>query len=198
MPQFPVLAPSSLSMGSQSNNYISKSIGGVRQARRSGTTLLTFDMSFSNLTRAQSAQLWGFIQTQNGQFGVFDFAPPLLKDSLSSNAPATATVNTAAAARQSTVILGGFLANRLVLNAGDLIRFANHSKTYVVASDVVSNASGIATINLAFDLIRPLTVGTVATLKNVLVQCALVDNDQSQSISAPFFHSLTVKLIEAI
>ncbi|QZA80865.1 hypothetical protein [Deefgea piscis] len=198
MPQFPTLAPSSLSMGSQSNNYISKSIGGVRQARRSGTTLLTFDASFSKLTRAQAAQLWGFIQAQNGQFGVFDFAPPLLKDSLSSSAPATATVNTAAAARQSTVILGGFVANKTVLNAGDLIRFANHAKAYVVARDAVSNASGVATINLAFDLIRPLPVATVAGLKNVLVQCSLVDNEQNQSISAPFFHSLTVKLIESI
>ena len=195
MPQFPTLAPSSFSFGFQRNDYASRANSGVGQSRRVGTTLLTFDIAFSNLTRAQAAPLIGFVTGQEG-VGRFDFSPVLLKDSLSPNAPATATVNTAAAARQKVVVLGGFVANKTVLNAGDLIRFANHSKVYVLASDAVSNASGIATINLSFDLIRPLTVGTVATLKNVLVECSLLEKTQSSSVSAPFFFSMTLKLIE--
>ncbi|WP_027469171.1 hypothetical protein [Deefgea rivuli] len=196
MPQFPVLAPSAISPGSQSSNYDSKTQSGKSQTRKAGTTLLTFDVSWLKLTRAQAAPLWGFIQAQNGTFGRFDFLPALWGDSSNPNAPSTASVNATAAARQQTVLLGGLPINKTVLNAGDLIRFANHNKTYVLAADAVSNASGIATLTLAFDLIAVVPASTVATLKGVLVRCALAENAQNMPIAAPFFHDISVKLIE--
>lgn len=196
MPQFPVLAPSAITPGSQSSNYISRAQSGKRQARQVGTTLLTFDVSWQRLTRAQAMPLWGFIEAQNGEFGIFDFAPPLMTNSSNANAPSTATVNATAAARQRTVVLSGFPINKTVLNAGDLIRFANHSKTYVLAADAVSNASGVATLTLAFNLIAVVPASTVATLKGVLVSCAIADKTQSMPITAPFLCSISLKLIE--
>lgn len=198
MPQFPDIAPSAITPGYETTNYSSKTHSGKSQDRQIGTTLLTFDVAYSRLKPATGRAFWAFIVAQKGVAGRFDFKPALMSDSASPWAPAQATVAMAAAPRQRMVTLEGFSANQTVLCAGDLLRFANHSKAYVLAADAVSNAGGQATIELAFDLIRPVPVGTLAQLKNVAVQCSLVDNTQSIPIRPPFWHDISLKLIEKL
>ncbi|MDW5417750.1 hypothetical protein R6242_14360 [Iodobacter sp. CM08] len=192
------LAPSAINMGSQSTTLVSKSHSGKRQARKFGTTLVTFDVSWTNLNRVQMGELWGFVQAQSGQFGVFDFFPALYRDSSNSNAPVSAIVGVIALARQRRVQISGLPASKTVLNAGDLIRFDNHPKAYLLAEPTVSDASGNAVMVLTFDLLRDVPATRVVFFKYVGVQMSLVDDAISLNQRPPFWHDLSLKLIETI
>ncbi|MCX7208191.1 MAG: hypothetical protein NT086_19850 [Proteobacteria bacterium] len=192
------LAPSAINMGSQSTTLVSKSHSGKRQARKVGTTLLTFDVSWTRLDRAQMGELWGFVQAQSGQYGVFWFSPALYLHSSNPAAPDTAEVAANAAARQKTVALTKLPANKTLLNTGDLIRFQGHAKTYVLAAPLVSDANGTGALTLAFDLIASVDSGSMVYCRSIAVQVSLVDDSIALNQSPPFWHDLSLKLIETI
>ncbi|WP_157669902.1 hypothetical protein [Chitinibacter sp. GC72] len=198
MAQMPNFPPASLTPGTRDTTFSSRAHSGRSQSRRIGTTLLTFDVAWSSLDRAKGQQLWAFIQAQNGRFGRFEFQPALLCDSANSHAPAMATVRDAANSRQRTLVLSGLPASKTVLNAGDYVRFGNHSKVYALAADAVSDASGAAAVTLTWDLIEPLAAGVSAKLRGITVRCSLQEDTQSLNVRPPFRHDISVKLIEEI
>lgn len=196
--QFPSSPPpSDMSRGYLSHNYGSKTLSGRYVGRKQGTTLLTFDLTWSDLTREQMANIHAALCSLEGTFGRAELLVPVYSSSSNINAPATATVLNAANARQDQVTLSGFPANRQVLNVGDYVRFSNHSKVYILAQPATSNASGQVTLTLTFDLISALPVGVTASFKDVRVRCGLPANKLNLD-SSGLLESVSVSFVERL
>lgn len=186
-----------MSRGYLSHNYGSKTLSGRYVSRKQGTTLLTFDLDWADLPREQMAVIHAALSSLGGTSGRAELLVPVYSSSSNSNAPATATVLNAANARQNQVTLSGFLANRQVLNVGDYVRFSNHSKVYILAQPVTSNASGQATLTLTFDLVSALPSGVTASFKDVRVRCGLPENKFNLEASGTL-ESVSVSFVERL
>ena len=93
--------------------------------------------------------------------------------------------------------MDGFSATTGVLKAGDLIKFANHSKVYMVQEN--ENASGgAATIKISPNLVSSLANNEAVTVNKPSFTVYLENNDIMYSTDASGFYSISFDVREVI
>ena len=104
-----------------------------RQARTRGGQRWLLNVAFPPMTRVDFAPVWAFSLSQEGQYGIFTYKPPIYKDT-SGSATGTLEVNNIGGyeAGASTINVDGLTGN---LKAGDFIKFAGHDKVYMLTAD---------------------------------------------------------------
>ena len=81
-----------------------------------------------------------------------------------------------------------------ILKAGDLIKFANHSKVYMITAD--RNGSGFLTFYPG--LVAAVINNEVITYNNVPITARLANDVQEFSVGTDLYYSYEVDMIEAI
>jgi hypothetical protein len=127
------------------------------------TTLWSGTLQFPPMTLAEFLPIKGFLARCRGPLNEFDVAIPTISQSskgYTNDSVVGITVNTAAAAGATSVIVNSLLANTVILNPGDVIRFDNHTKVYMVTNDegVTTDSAGQATINFEPALITAVPI----------------------------------------
>lgn len=121
------------------NNLRSEARSGRTQVRNVGSARWSFTAKYNDLTRDQFAPVMAFLASKRGGEDAFDITPPVVS-STRGDASGSATVNGANNAGDRSISVQGFSGS---LKAGDFIKFANHTKVYMVTNDVVSGGDAI-------------------------------------------------------
>ena len=164
LPTTPVF--NAMNFKDESNTLISISDSGRRFSRKIDNQRWKFTCKYVNLSRAEFAPILAFITKQRGAKETFTVSPPKIKDALGSETT-TISVNGIHAVGDNTIAIDGFNADSAgSLKAGDFLKFASHTKVYMVVSDVTPS-SNAATVTIEPPLIEALADDSTVTYDDV-------------------------------
>ena len=141
---FPISTSKFQSLGIKSiqNTIISKTISGKKLARQIDGQRWGFTARIITAKRSDVyGELMAFIVKQRSGKENFTIIPPEIEDA---RGTASGTPNGTASAGATSITLGG--TGTGTLKAGDMIKFANHSKVYMVVADQSDISTGTLTI----------------------------------------------------
>ena len=122
---------STIGFRSVNYNLSSQSITGRTQVRNIGGQRFEFSAQYTRMTRSEFAPILVFTMAQRGSAETFTIVLPQIS-SKSGDASGTILVNGAADIGATTVGVDGVTGT---LKAGDMVKFANHSKVYMLTAD---------------------------------------------------------------
>jgi len=187
-PSTPVF--NSVGFTSKSYNLMSESLSGRTQVRNIGGQRFEFKATYPPLTTAEFAPVYAFIMAQNGMAETFQIVLPEIS-SKSGNATGTVQTVGADSIGETSIVIDGLSGT---LKAGDVIKFANHNKVYMIVSDLTG--SGTLTIEPA---LREATANdTAITYDNVPFTVRLNNDLQQYSVGLASLIKYEVDFIEAI
>lgn len=181
---------SAIQVSSLKFNLMSESLSGRRQVRGIGSQRWAITASYNPMTRAEFMPVFSFIVAQDGQFETFQFVPPIVGTTAGS-ATGTVTTNTSVAIGATTVSLTGLTG---VLKAGDYVKFANHSKIYMLMAD----RSGAGTVAIQPPLVAAVASGQGVTYVNVPFTVRLNNDLQEYTLNGFERFVYQVDMVEAI
>ena len=141
---FPISTAQFESLGIKSiqNTIISKSVSGKKLARQIDGQRWGFTARVITAKRSDVyGDLMAFIVKQRSGKENFTIIPPEVEDA---RGTASGTPHGTASAGDTSITLGG--TGTGTLKAGDMIKFANHSKVYMVVADQSDISTGTLTI----------------------------------------------------
>lgn len=171
-------------------NLTSQSISGKMQVRAIGGQRWSFTAKYNPMTREEFNPVFAFVISQQGMLGDFTIVPPVI-GSTSGTATGTMAANGATSAGTTTVPIDGITG---IIKAGDMIKFANHSKVYMVVSD--RDGAGDMTIEPA--LVSNVSDNEVITYNDVPFTMRLGNNIQQYSLSANEYYEYELDMIEVL
>jgi|TARA_R100000329_G_scaffold151428_1_gene147520 hypothetical protein len=155
---------SALSFENNRPTLVNASLSGRRAVRQIGSQYFTFTVSMPPMNQNDAMDIFAFLQKQKGSFETFQIKIPLQNRGAEKSSTAVKVVGSHSAA-DSTIALDGFAASTTgVLKAGDLIKFAGHTKVYMVQSDIDSDGSGAATVSIEPGIVSTLADNEVVTM----------------------------------
>ncbi len=174
---------------------INQTLSGKRQVRQIGAQYFSFTVQMPPMQQEKAQQIFAFLQGQGGVSGEFQITPPL--DNLGSAKLETdIQVNGAHVVGDRTIAMDGFTAGQSgVLKAGDLIKFANHSKVYMVTYDVDHDT---AAVTISPPLMTALTNNLAVTVNKPLFTVYLESNEITKVEGANGFTSISFDVREVI
>jgi len=122
----------SIGFRSQHYNLSSESVSGRTQVRNIGGQRFEFSASYSSLKRSEFAPVHAFIMSQRGMAETFTIVLPEIS-SQTGNAAGSVLTSVDEAIGQTTISIDGLTGT---LKAGDMIKFDNHSKVYMITADL--------------------------------------------------------------
>ena len=178
---FPISSSKFETMGIKSiqNTIISKSINGKKLSRQIDNQRFGFTAKIIIGKRSDIyGTLMAFIMKQRSGKENFTIIPPDVSSTKGSEG-GTVLVNGVHAVGDTTIALDGFASDGAGrFKAGDLIKFASHSKVYMVIDDVTSS-SNAATVTIEPPLIADIANDSTVTYDNVPFTVHLVNDVQS-------------------
>jgi len=172
-----------LGIKSIQNTLISKSDSGKRLVRQIDGQRFAFSVQIVTATRSDVyGELMAFIMKQRSRKETFTIIPPEIEDARG-NETGTVLVNGSHAVGDTTITVDGHQNNNPnAFKAGDFIKFASHSKVYMIVADVqaTSNAS---TLTIEPPLITALVDDSVVTYDNVPFTVYLTSDIQEFGVS---------------
>ena len=177
---FPISTASFETLGirSSQDTLISKSISGKKLARQIDSQRWAFTVSIKTGTRADVyGELMAFIVKQRSGKENFTIIPPEVEDARG-NETNTVLVNGAHAVGDTTIAMDGHHNdNPHAFKSGDFIKFASHSKVYMIVADVQAS-SNASTVTIEPPLLVALADDSVVTYDNVPFTVHLVNDIQ--------------------
>jgi hypothetical protein len=195
--QFPT-DPNFRSLNFQDNRptLLNQTLSGKKQTRQIGSQYFSFTVAMPPLEQDKAQEVFAFLQKQKGSSGDFTIVAPL--DNLGASKSETdILVNGVHAAGDNTIAMDGFSQTTGALKAGDLIKFENHSKVYMVSED--ANASGGAvTVTISPNLVASLSDNEAVTVNKPSFTVYLQNNEIMYSTDASGFYSISFDVREVI
>lgn len=177
---------------------LNQTLSGKKQVRQIGAQYFSFTVAMPPLQQEKAQEIFAFLQKQKGSFEDFTIVAPL--NNLGAGKSETdIQVVGAHTSGDASIALDGFTANQTgALKAGDLIKFANHSKVYMVQSDIDSNGSGALTVLISPNLVTALTDNVAVTVNKPSFTVYLENNEIVYSTDANGFYSISFDVREVI
>ena len=197
--QFPT-SPNFRSINFKDNRptLVNQTLSGKKQVRQIGSQYFSFTVQMPPLQQEKAQEVFAFLQKQKGSFEDFTIVAPL--DNLGAGKSETdIQVVGAHTSGDASIALDGFTANQTgALKAGDLIKFANHSKVYMVQSDIDSDGSGALTLLISPNLVASLADNEAVTVNKPSFTVYLENNEIMYSTDASGFYSISFDVREVI
>ena len=151
-----------------------------RQIRSTNaSTLWSSTLVFPIMDQSEFRPIQAFIALSQGSLNEFDIVLPIISQSRSENAEMSySTVDGAHSAGDTTINISTALNNQNVLKAGDVVRFANHTKVYMVTTDINTDSAGDAVLNIQPALVEALVDTESITTTNVPFRMVLSADEQ--------------------
>ena len=172
-----------LGIKSIQNTLISKSDSGKRLVRQIDGQRFAFSVQIVTATRSDVyGELMAFIMKQRSRKETFTIIPPEIEDARG-NETNTVLVNGSHAVGDTTIAMDGHHNdNPHAFKAGDFIKFASHSKVYMVVADVQAS-SNASTVTIEPPLIATVADDSVVTYDNVPFTVYLTSDIQEFGVS---------------
>ena len=166
-----------IKVSSEQNTLINNSISGKRFVRQIDGQKWRFQLSYPPQTRSDFADVMAFIIKQRSSKESFTITLPTTFNALG-NETVSVLVNGAHSDEDTTIAMDGFGADGSGrFKAGDFIKFANHSKLYMVVADVTSS-SNAATVTIEPPLTTALSNNEAVTYDSVVATVYLASDIQ--------------------
>ena len=174
---FPISTSKFQTLGIKSiqNTIVSKSISGKKLARQVDNQRFSFTAQIITAKRSDVyGELMAFIMKQRSGKENFTIIPPEIEDARG-NVSGTVLVNGVHAVGDTTIDIDAMTGT---LKAGDFVKFASHTKVYMVVADATADGSNEATITIEPPLITALANDSAVTYDNVPFTVHLVNDIQ--------------------
>ena len=197
--QFPT-SPNFRSLNFKDNRptLVNQTLSGRKQVRQIGSQYFSFTVQMPPLQREKAQEVFAFLQKQKGSFEDFTIVAPL--DNLGAGKAETdIQVVGAHTSGDASIVLDGFTASQTgALKAGDLVKFAGHSKVYMVQNNIDADGSGALTLQISPNLITTLADNEAVTVNKPSFTVYLENNEIMYSTDASGFYSISFDVREVI
>ena len=177
---FPISSAKFESLGIKSiqNTIISKSVSGKKLARQIDNQRFAFTIRVITGTRSDVyGELMAFIIKQRSGKENFTIIPPEVKNARG-NETNNVLVNGSHAVGDTTIAMDGHHNdNPHAFKSGDFIKFASHSKVYMIVADVQAS-SGASTVTIEPPLLQTVADDSIVTYDNVPFTVYMTNNIQ--------------------
>ena len=168
-----------------------------------GTSRFEATIRYPNTSASDFRPTQAFAARALGSLNTFDIVLPVVSNTSGNFPSQTVFVSAAASVGASSVTVTSDQASSTILKAGDVVRFENHTKVYMLTADATSNGSGIATLNITPNLIVALdddSAGgnTSVTVNAVPFRCFLSNDIQQFKHAVTEFISFEFDITEDI
>jgi hypothetical protein len=190
--------PRVFNFSSNRPNNTAYTLSGKRSVKQFAAQYFSFSVQLPPMNQSDFQAFYAFLMKQKGSFESFTFEYPL--DNLGADKAETdILVNGALSIGSTTIAMDGFNASTTgVLKAGDLIKFANDTKIYMVTADADSNASGQADISIEPPLQNAVVDDEVVTVNKPSFKVSLTQDDLLYSTDASGFFTLSFDVREVL
>jgi hypothetical protein len=182
---FPISSAKFGTLGIKSiqNTLISKSDSGKRLVRQIDGQRFAFSVQIVTATRSDVyGELMAFIMKQRSRKETFTIIPPEIEDARG-NETGTVLINGNHAVGDTTIAMNGHHNdNPHAFKAGDFIKFASHTKVYMIVADVQAS-SNASTVTIEPPLIATVANDSVVTYDNVPFTVYLTSDIQEFGVS---------------
>ena len=175
---------------SQYFNLSSETISGRIQVRNIGGQRFSFSANYPPMTRSEFQPVSAFIIKQRGMAETFTIVLPEVSEA-SGTASGTLAANGTGSIGATSIAVDGIAGT---LKAGDMIKFANHNKAYMITADL----SGPGTLEFEPALISAVALDEVITYDNVPFTVRLSNDVQEFGVATDLTYSYEVDFVEAI
>jgi len=110
------------------------------------TTLWQGVLAFPSTAAGDFRAVQAFVARCQGSLNEFDLIVPTISDTVSGYPSQVTFPSADAAAGSTSIAVTSNETSKTILRAGDVIRFFNHTKVYMVTEDVATNGAGAGTI----------------------------------------------------
>ena len=175
-----------------------QTLSGKKQVRQIGSQYFSFTASMPPMQQEKAMEVFAFLQKQKGSFENFTIQAPL--DNLGASKGETdILVAGSHTASDDSIALDGFTANTTgALKAGDLIKFANHTKVYMVQNDIDSDGSGALTVSISPNLVTTLADNEAVTVNKPSFTVYLQSDEIMYSTDASGLYTISFDVREVI
>jgi hypothetical protein len=191
--------PSVFNFSSNRPNSTAYTLSGKRSVKQFAAQYFTFSVQMPPMNQADFMEFYSFLVKQKGSFDTFTFQYPLENQGVDKGQTDIA-VNGSASAGATQVPMDGFsTSTNDVLKAGDLIKFANHDKIYMITDDENANSSGeVAAVDIEPPLQAAVVNDEAVTVNQPSFTVALVQDDVLYSTDAAGFFTLSFDVREVL
>lgn len=177
---FPTAGFTTVNWQSNTVSRVTTSVSGITKRLKTGAQYWSFSLRSPALSRADFMSLYSFIVKQDGQFSSFSVVPPVISTTRGT-ASGTVTVNANTSPGVLTCNVSGGTGT---LKKGDLIKFSNHDKVYMLTEDVNLDNSTVDTLTFYPTLTDAITTTTTVDYTNVPITVFLNSDQQSYTANA--------------
>ena len=191
--------PSVFNFSSNRPNSTAYTLSGKRSVKQFAAQYFTFSVQMPPMNQADFMEFYSFLVKQKGSFDTFTFQYPLENQGVDKGQTDIA-VNGSASAGATQVAMDGFsTSTNDVLKAGDLIKFANHNKIYMITDDENANSSGeVAAVDIEPPLQAAVVNNEAVTVNQPSFTVALEQDDVLYSTDAAGFFTLSFDVREVL
>jgi len=175
---------------------INQTLSGKKSARQIGAQYFSFTVQMPPVDQLKAQEIFAFLSKQKGGFENFTIAAPL-NNKGTSHSETDILVNGATSAGASAVPMDGFSHTNHALRAGDLIKFAGHSKVYMV-QDEVTASGGSATVNIQPNLVANVSDNEAVTVNKPLFNVYLANDEIRYTTDISGFYNISFDVREVI
>jgi len=179
-----------INLESRHNNVMSETVSGRMQVRTLGGQRWSFTAKYNPMTREEFQPVFAFVMSQQGRFGTFTIVPPVIGNA-SGDVSGTALVNATTAAGATSVAIDGITGT---IKAGDFIKFASHSKVYMVTAD----RAGAGSVSIEPPLVSGVTDNEAITYDSVPFTMRLANDVQSYNLASNEYYEYELDMIEVL
>jgi hypothetical protein len=190
--------PSTVTLESNQPVVTDYAESGKSQTRIIGGHLWKARLSWSIVPRSVLAPLFAFINLQRGAFDSFQIVLPNYAIPNGNFSGSPLVLGGVFAGATSVLMKGAPIGVLDYIKAGDIFKFANHTKVYIATSDADSNGSGFFTLNFQPPLIEPVVIDEAAQFVDVPFTVTMTDEAAVWKGSAPNMASISIDMIESI
>ena len=177
---------------------LNQTLSGKKQVRQIGSQYFSFTVQMPPMKQENAQAYFAFLLKQKGSVENFTIAAPL--DNLGAGkGESDILVNGSHSLADGSIALDGFAASQTgALKAGDLIKFANHTKVYMVQSDIDSDGSGALTVLISPSLVATLADNEAVTVNKPQFTVYLQNNEIVYSTDPSGLYTISFDVREVI
>jgi hypothetical protein len=197
---FPTTGFTTMDFKSNTQTRVSQTLSGRTQRSQLQSQYFSFKLVSPPLSREDFMPIMAFIMKQGGRFDSFTVVPP---DISSTRGTASGTItcaelttsdydNTAGSSNVPVSQATG------TLKTGDLIKFSNHDKVYMITEDVALDGSTIVSLPIFPTLRTATTSSTTVQYNSVPFKVFLTADTQGFKVGSPKYYSYEINVREEL
>lgn len=190
--------PATVALSSNQPTAVDYAESGKSQSRIIGGHLWKAKLSWSRMLRETLSPIFAFATFQRGRLGSFQIVLPnyATPNGVGTGTPLVVGAHTAG---DTSISTDGWTASQTgILKAGDVLKFANHAKVYMITSDTNSDGGSASTLSITPPLIDDLVDNEAITVSDVEFTMSLDDDVVDWKGSAPNLATISVNMTESL